>query len=74
MTSFYVAAQPGWQRGPRRAEPLPTVNHLKEDLVRNKRALRIISGMGGVVALVALTPSSVFGQDGPDTQAFLDNI
>ena len=42
--------------------------------MRNKRALRIISGMGGVVALVALTPSSVFGQDGPSTQAILDNI
>jgi Amt family ammonium transporter len=39
-----------------------------------KRALRIISGLGGVVALVSLAPSSVFAQDGPDTQAILDNI
>ncbi len=37
-------------------------------------ALRIISGLGGVVALLAITPSSVFAQDGPDTQAILDNI
>ncbi len=37
-----------------------------------KRALRITSGLGGVVAILALTPSSVFGQDGPDTQAILD--
>ena len=42
--------------------------------MRNKRALRIISGLGGVVAIVALTPSSVLGQDGPSTQAILDNI
>jgi Amt family ammonium transporter len=42
--------------------------------VRNKRALRIISGLGGTVALVAAMPSSVFAQDGPDTQAILDNI
>jgi Amt family ammonium transporter len=40
----------------------------------NKRALRIISGLGGVVAILAITPSSVFAQDGPDTQAILDNI
>ena len=39
-----------------------------------KRALRIISGLGGVVAILALSPSSVFAQDGPDTQAILDNI
>jgi Amt family ammonium transporter len=42
--------------------------------VRNKRALRIISGLGGVAAIVAITPSSVLAQDGPDTQAILDNI
>jgi Amt family ammonium transporter len=42
--------------------------------VRNKRALRIISGLGGVVAILAITPSSVFAQDGPSTQAILDNI
>jgi Amt family ammonium transporter len=39
-----------------------------------KRALRIISGLGGVAAIVAITPSSVFAQDGPDTQAILDNL
>ena len=42
--------------------------------MRNKRALRIISGLGGTVALIAITPSTVFAQDGPDTQAILDNI
>ncbi|MEO6572034.1 MAG: ammonium transporter, partial [Ilumatobacteraceae bacterium] len=42
--------------------------------MRNKRALRIISGLGGVAAIIAITPSSVFAQDGPDTQAILDNI
>jgi Amt family ammonium transporter len=35
---------------------------------------RITSGLGGVAAILALTPSSVLGQDGPDTQAILDNI
>ena len=39
-----------------------------------KRALRIISGVGGAVAIIAVTPLSVFAQDGPDTQAILDNI
>ncbi|MEZ5222326.1 MAG: ammonium transporter [Ilumatobacteraceae bacterium] len=39
-----------------------------------KRALRIISGLGGVAALVAITPSTAFAQEGPDTQAILDNI
>jgi Amt family ammonium transporter len=39
-----------------------------------KRALRIISGLGGVVAILAITPSSVLAQDGPGTQAILDNI
>ena len=42
--------------------------------MRNKRALRIISGLGGVAAIIAITPSSVLAQDGPDTQAILDNI
>ena len=42
--------------------------------MRNKRALRIISGLGGVAAVLAIAPSSVFAQDGPDTQAYLDNI
>ena len=42
--------------------------------MRNKRALRIISGLGGVAAFVALMPSNVLAQDGPDTQAILDNI
>ncbi|MFW2333321.1 ammonium transporter [Ilumatobacter sp.] len=37
-------------------------------------ALRIISGLGGVAALLALTPASALAQDGPDTQAILDNI
>jgi len=39
-----------------------------------KRALRIISGLGGVAAILALTPASALAQDGPDTQAILDNI
>jgi len=39
-----------------------------------KRALRIISGLGGAAAIVAITPSVVSAQDGPDTQAILDNI
>ncbi len=39
-----------------------------------KRALRIISGLGGVVALVSLAPSSVFAQDGPTTQDYLNNL
>jgi Amt family ammonium transporter len=42
--------------------------------VRNKRALRIISGLGGVAAIVAITPGSVFAQDGPSTQDYLNNI
>jgi Amt family ammonium transporter len=45
----------------------------EEDLVRT-HALRIISGLGGVAAIVAITPSSVYAQDGPDTQAILDNL
>ncbi len=41
-----------------------------------KRALRIISGMGGVAAIIAITPASVFGQEAvvSETQAILDNI
>jgi Amt family ammonium transporter len=46
----------------------------EEDLVRYKRALRIISGLGGVAAILAITPSSVFAQDGPTTQDYLNNI
>ena len=39
-----------------------------------KRALRIISGLGGVIAVLAITPSSVFAQEGPSTQDYLNNI
>ncbi|MGB0112986.1 MAG: ammonium transporter [Ilumatobacteraceae bacterium] len=39
-----------------------------------KRALRIISGLGGAAAIVAVTPSLGFAQEGPGTQAILDNI
>jgi Amt family ammonium transporter len=39
-----------------------------------KRALRIISGLGGVAAIIAITPASVFAQDGPTTQDYLNNI
>ena len=42
--------------------------------MRYKRALRIISGVGGVIAVLAITPSSVFAQDGPSTQDYLNNI
>ena len=38
------------------------------------RALRIISGLGGVTAIVAITPSIAFGQEGPTTQDYLNNI
>jgi Amt family ammonium transporter len=40
----------------------------------SKRTLRIASGLGGVVAILALTPSVGLAQEGPDTQAILDNI
>jgi ammonium transporter, Amt family len=40
----------------------------------SKRTLRIASGLGGVVAILALTPSVGFAQEGPPTQAILDNI
>ena len=39
-----------------------------------KRAIRIISGLGGVAAIIAITPASVFAQDGPTTQDYLNNI
>jgi ammonium transporter, Amt family len=39
-----------------------------------QRALRIISGLGGAVAIIAVVPSVAFAQEGPDTQAILDNI
>jgi ammonium transporter, Amt family len=39
-----------------------------------RRTLRLASGLGGVVAILALTPSVGFAQEGPDTQAILDNI
>jgi ammonium transporter, Amt family len=38
-----------------------------------KRALRIISGLGGTAAIVAILPTTAFA-DGPDAQAVLDNI
>ena len=38
------------------------------------RALRIISGIGGVTALVALMPGTVIAQEAPEVQAVLDNI
>jgi ammonium transporter, Amt family len=40
----------------------------------HNRALRIISGLGGVVALVALMPGTVIAQEAADVQAILDNI
>ncbi len=39
-----------------------------------KRALRIISALGGVIAVLAITPSSVLAQDGPTTQDYLNNV
>ncbi len=40
-----------------------------------KRALRIVSGLGGVVAVLAITPSIGFAQDYvPTTQDYLNNI
>ncbi len=39
-----------------------------------KRALRIMSGLGGVAVLLAITPSSALAQDGPTTQDYLNNI
>ncbi len=39
-----------------------------------KRALRIISGLGGATALIVALPTVAHGQEGPDTQAILDNI
>ena len=40
----------------------------------HNRALRIISGLGGVVALVALMPGTVIAQEASEVQAILDNI
>ncbi len=39
-----------------------------------KRALRIISGLGGAAAIIAITPSVAFGQEGPTTQDYLNNL
>ena len=40
-----------------------------------KRALRIISGLGGVVAVLAVTPSVGFAQEYvPTTQDYLNNV
>ena len=39
-----------------------------------KRALRIISGLGGAAAVIALTPSVAFGQEEPTTQDYLNNL
>ncbi|MGI9644148.1 MAG: ammonium transporter [Ilumatobacteraceae bacterium] len=41
-----------------------------------KRALRIISGLGGVAAILAITPSTAFGQEiyEPTTQDILNNV
>ena len=50
----------------------PYPNPLEEP-VRN-RALRIISGIGGVTALVALMPGTVIAQEASEVQAVLDNI
>ncbi len=38
------------------------------------RALRIVSGLGGVVAILAITPSTGFAQAEAASQAVLDNI
>ena len=40
----------------------------------SNRPIRIISGLGGVVAILTITPATAFAQAGPDTQAILDNI
>jgi len=39
-----------------------------------KRALRIISGLGGVVAVLAVTPYTAFAQEVPTTQDYLNNL
>ena len=38
------------------------------------RALRTICALGGAAAIIAVTPSIGFAQEGPDTQAILDNL
>ena len=40
----------------------------------HNRVLRIISGLGGVVALVALMPGNAIAQEASEVQAVLDNI
>ena len=40
----------------------------------HNRALRIISGLGGVVAVVALMPGTAIAQEASEVQAVLDNI
>jgi len=39
-----------------------------------RRVLRTVSGLGGAVAIVTFVPSVASAQEGPDTQAILDNI
>jgi len=39
-----------------------------------KRALRIISGLGGAAAVIAVTPSVAFGQEELTTQDYLNNL
>jgi Amt family ammonium transporter len=39
-----------------------------------KRALRIISGLGGAAAVIAVTPSTTFAQELPTTQDYLNNL
>lgn len=41
---------------------------------KRNRTLRIISGLGGVTALVALMPGTALAQEAPEVQAVLDNI
>ncbi|MEZ5299022.1 MAG: hypothetical protein R2697_22890, partial [Ilumatobacteraceae bacterium] len=74
IADAYGAPQPEQAAWPHEAIPLPIpIRPPKEDLVR-KRALRIISGLGGVVAILAITPTNAFAQDGPSTQDYLNNI
>jgi Amt family ammonium transporter len=59
---------------PRRGHIPTNPDNSEEDLVRNKRALRIISGLGGAAAIVAIVPSIAHAQEVSETQAILDNI